>query len=259
MGAGSSVQGGAAAATVTWGETVVPDELVDERAAAERKKARKEARAKRRQAECQPAESSGSFAAQRSTVEIIAARHEKVDLEPHFESTNRLPLVEAEARRTRHSDGSADKRHEPKRQHKKKRHGKENFPRVSPRKTDHRPCSTPTKCRAKHGIDRRDVQSDWKMACSSRYKDPRLWRVQNRPTYNEFKKSQGLENDMFTRRHSAAASISPQPLLLVGDRALAVKVGKTVAFSDAANETHTFEATGKLRRRRSDSHKDRRK
>ena len=42
-------------------------------------------------------------------------------------------------------------------------------------------------------------------------------------------------------------------------RALAVKVGKTVAFSDAANETQTFLATGKLRRRRSDSHKDKHK
>ena len=38
---------------------------------------------------------------------------------------------------------------------------------------------------------------------------------------------------------------------LSGDRALAVKVGKSVAFSDVGNETQTFEAAGAMRRRRS--------
>lgn len=257
MGAGPSVQGGNAA-TVSWGGAVLVDELVDERAAAERKKARKEARAKRRQAERQPAGSSGSFAAQRSAAEIAATRRGKVDL--GLESVNVLPLVEGEDRRTQHSNGSADRRHERKRQQKEKRQGKENFPRVSPsppRKTDRRPHTTPTKDRVKRGSDRSDVQSDWKKASSTRYKDPRMWRLENRPTYSEFKKTRGLENDMSTRRHSSAASTSPQSLLLVGDRALAVTVGKTVAFSEAANETQTFVATGALRRRRSGSHRER--
>jgi hypothetical protein len=165
-------------------------------------------------------------------------------------TTKVLPLVEAQDQRMRHSNASDVKHRERRRQPKEKSHGRGNS---SPRrKSDQRPHTTPTKHRDKNRAGRIDGQSAWQAAAASRYKDPRMWRLQN-------KKARGWDNEAVTRRHSAAASTSPRSLLLVGDRALAVKVGKTVVFSDAANETQTFEATGNLRRRRSESHTDRRR
>jgi hypothetical protein len=260
MGAGPSaggLPGGAPA--VVWRDDMLADTAEDERAAAARKKARKEARAKRRVAEegC----ASGSFAAQRSKDEILAKRHERV--------APSLPLAEVtspDSRRRSRSDSSG-RRHERRRDSKVKKQGKENLPVVStsPNRAHHkkdgrRPSTTPIKHRTKKRPEELDeLPRTWKNTSMSRYKDPQMWRLENRPTFGEFKKAHGWNEEQplsgrrtatgVGRRHSA--STPPRSLLLSGDRALAVKVGKSVAFSDVGNETQTFEAAGAMRRRRS--------
>ena len=183
-------------------------------------------------------------------VELVGSPQGRMGAGPSIErGTKVLPLV-AQDHRGRPSNASVVKNRERRRQPRESSHGKENS--SSRRKNDQRTPTTPTKHRDKNRADRIDGQSAWQEAAVGRYKDPRMWRLQH-------KKVHGWGNETVARRHSAAASASPQSLLLVGDRALAVKVGKVVSFSDAANETLTFRATGNLRRRRSDSHTDRRR
>ena len=193
------------------------------------------------------------------------------------------PATEQRRRRSR-TDRSA--RH-PERRRDKSEHQKE---------SEHRPGTSPARHRTKRHAEETDRQrriaetaetmrregtdgssSGWKDSSRSRYKDPQMWRRQNRPTFTEFKKSHGWDEppapplqallqerraasssraERRTRgRHSspsasASAPSSPRSLLLSGNRALAgiVKVGgKSVVFG--ATETQTFSvATGRRRR-----------
>ena len=302
--------------SVVWRDEVVADDVEDRKAAALRKKARREERARRRHAESLPVGSSGSFVGKRSKGEIFAARREALG-EKIPSPRKELPPVESPTlsnefamrliltgERDDGNDGGAAirlrQRSSPKlpeerlrRKDKLSDREKENRPGTSPTKhrtpkhapsldepfeTGHgekhrkrekkkdqgRPRTSPTKHRSKHGSESPDTaKGGW--GNTDRYKKPEHWKLDNRPTFGEYKEAHGWNRESerktasaFLKRQRAKGLLNPLDLLtpvtpppmgvlLAGDKALAVKVGKSVGFGDT--DVQTYHVDHHMRRR----------
>ena len=133
------------------------------------------------------------------------------------------------------------------------------------KKDDSWPRTSPTKHRSKHGPDGSEsgetAKGGW--GNTDRYKKPEHWKYENRATFGEYKEARGWDKE--SERKSAVAflncqaakrselsPVTPPPtgVLLVGDKALAVKLGKSVGFGDT--DVLTYQVDHYMRRRRTD-------